>query len=74
MKEKTDMIKAGNTLRSLRGIRTKIGVSKELGVPYSTYCSYESGTRCPSGRVKKQLADYYGVSVDDIFLPINTAN
>ena len=62
-----NMNKAGKLLRELRGIRTKIGVSRELGIPYSTYCSYESGTRCPNGRTKKLIADYFGRSVESIF-------
>ena len=69
MKEKVNMAIAGGKLRELRGIRTRTGVAKELCLPYSTLQSYEDGTRTPPGRIKKKLADYYGVTVDSIFFP-----
>lgn len=63
------MMEVGRTLRQLRGIRTRTGVSRELGIPYSTLQSYEEGRRAPSGRNKKKLADYFGVRVEDLFFP-----
>lgn len=66
-KKTVDMISAGKRLRELRGIRTRSGVSRETEIPYSTLQSYEEGTRTPSGRNKKKLANYYGVSVESIF-------
>lgn len=73
-KNNVNMVEAGRILRRLRGIRTRTGVAKEVGISYSALAFYECGQRTPSGAVKKKLADYYGVSVDDIFLPANTAN
>ena len=67
MKEKVDMLKAGKRLRELRGIRTRIGVSRETGIPYSSLESYECSTREPSSAIKEKLASYYGVSVESIF-------
>ena len=68
MKRKIDdPIEMGKRLRDVRGIRTKKGVSRELGIPYSTLCSYESGTRCPPPAVRIRIADYYGVSVESLF-------
>lgn len=67
LKDKVDMAQAGKKLRELRGIRTRSGVSRETGIPYSTLQSYEDGTRTPPGRVKQKLADYYGVPVGFIF-------
>lgn len=64
---KVDMHKVGKTLRELRGIRTRSGVSKQTGIPYSTLQSYEEGKREPAGNIKQKLADYYGVSVEQIF-------
>ena len=58
---------AGQILRRLRGIRTRSGVAKELGISYSALAFYENDQRNPSGRTKKKLADYYGVSVESIF-------
>lgn len=72
MEEKTDMIESGKILRKLRGIMTRTGVSRETGIPYSSLEAYENGTRCPSGRVKELLADYYHCKVEDIFLPVVT--
>ena len=73
IEKQIDMKKAGQILRDLRGIRTRAGVSKETGIPYSTLEAYECGTRIPSGRNKEKLANYYGVKVSDIFLPVDTA-
>lgn len=73
MNEKVNMIEVGKRLRELRGIRTRTGVAREIGIPYSTLQAYEEGTRVPSGRNKKKLSDYYGVPVREIFLPTDTA-
>jgi len=67
LERKTNMVSAGKKLRELRGIRTRSGVSRETGIPYSTLQAYEEGRREPSGSVKQKLSDYYGVSVGEIF-------
>lgn len=67
MEKKVDMVKAGKRLRELRGIRTRSGVSRQTGIPYSTLQAYEEGKREPAGQVKQKLSDYYGVSVERIF-------
>lgn len=72
MPSKEEMVRAGKVLRELRGIRTRTGVAKELGISYSGLSFYESGDRYPSGRVKQKLANYYGCRVEDIFLPTTT--
>ena len=74
MEKKIDMVRAGKILRKLRGIRTRVGVAKELGISYSCLAFYENGQRTPAGRIKKQLADYYGVPVESIFYPMNNTN
>ena len=61
------MVKVGRRLREIRGIRTRSGVSRQTGIPYSSLQSYEDGTREPSGDTKQKLAEYYGVSVEEIF-------
>ena len=66
---KVNMPEAGKRLRELRGIRTRTGVAKALGIPYSTMQAYEDGKREPANHIKKKLADYYGVSPKEIFLP-----
>lgn len=73
MKKRTvDMAETGKRLREIRGIRTRTGVARELGISYSALAFYENGEREPSGRVKKKLADYYGVPVEFLFVPIST--
>ena len=62
-----DAITVGKRLRELRGIRTRKGVSRELGIPYSSLQAYEEGWRNPSENVKELLAGYYGVSKELIF-------
>lgn len=66
---KVNMQEAGKILRELRGIRTRSGVSRQTGIPYSTLQSYEDGSREPPTSVKQKLADYYGVDPKEIFLP-----
>ena len=68
MSGKTDMVESGKRLRNMRGIKTRTGVSRETGIPYSTLQAYEEGTRTPSGPVKEKLASYYGVPVEFIFV------
>lgn len=73
MEMKIDMTESGKRLRELRGCRTRRGVSRETGIPYSSLEAYENGTRKPAERVKKILADYYHCEKKDIFLPVETA-
>ena len=68
MEKKVDMVTAGKRLRELRGIKTRTGVSREVGIPYSTLQSYEEGKREPSQSMKIKLAGYYGVPVEYIFI------
>ena len=54
-------------LRELRGIRTRRGVCDETGIGYSAMTNYENAVRIPSDRTKKILANYYGLTVDELF-------
>ena len=67
MDKKERMVESGKILRKLRGIRTRTGVARELGISYSALAFYEAGQREPSGRVKAKLAAYYGMPVEQIF-------
>ena len=60
-------IEVGKRLRELRGIRTRTGLARELGIPYSTLQSYEDGTRNPPEEFKDKVAKYFGVSKKSIF-------
>ena len=66
-RRKVDPKTSGERLRKLRGIRTRVGVAKELGISYSALSFYENGDRTPSSRVMEKLARYYGVTVESIF-------
>lgn len=54
------------SLRKERG-QTRAYMAKRLDVPYSTLTAYESGTRTPSDRMKVRLAEYFGMTVGDLF-------
>ena len=62
-------IENGKRLRHLRGIRTRTGVAREVGISYAALAFYESGERTPSGPVKETLASYFGLPVECIFFP-----
>lgn len=55
-----------NRLKSLRKARgwTQEEAAKRLGLIRSTYSNYESGKREPDFDTAKEIADFYGVSVD----------
>ena len=65
---KEQLTESGKILRNLRGIRTRSGVARAVGISYTALYYYENGERNPNGRVKQKLADYYGVKPQDIFL------
>ncbi len=66
--EKTERaIAIGKRLIELRGVRTRTGVAKELGIGYSSLCNYENGERIPPDDVKVKIAEYYGVTVQELF-------
>ena len=58
------------TLR-LKELRETTGLSarkfaEELGIPYTTYCGYETGAREPGSDFLIKVAERFGVSVDYI--------
>ena len=57
----------GQRLRTLRGEKTLETVSKDTGVNRSSLNMYELGERTPRDGVKIVLAEYYGVSVEELF-------
>lgn len=53
----------------IKELRTEKGLSMrqtalELGIPYTTYISYEKEDREPNSETLIKLADYFGCSVD----------
>ena len=67
MNKSEKAVMVGKRLIELRGIRTRTGVAKELGIAYSALCNYENGLRIPPDDVKVLIADYYGKTVQEIF-------
>ena len=65
--EKLSNAVIGERLRKIRGIRTRIGVAKEVGITPSRLGNYELGYSCPPDDIKIRLANYYGVSVESLF-------
>ena len=57
----------GKRLRVLRGERTLQKVSDDTGLGVSALTMYELGKRMPRDEAKIALANYYSVSIDDLF-------
>jgi transcriptional regulator with XRE-family HTH domain len=51
--------------REARGLNMR-ETAKLLGMPYTTYVNYEKGTREPTSEVLIHLADFFGVSTDQL--------
>lgn len=57
----------GERLKMLRGDKNRDKVAEELGISSSALGMYESNNRIPRDAIKKRIADFYGVSVQQIF-------
>lgn len=62
-----DAITIGKRLKELRGHRTIQEISDATGISPSTLGMYEIGERIPRDNNKITLANYYGLTVQDIF-------
>lgn len=56
-----------NRLISLRAEKSRLEVAKDLGITPQMLGAIERGDRNPSLHLAKKIADYYNVSVDEIF-------
>lgn len=63
-----DKKKIAKTLVSLRGDKTQKEVATDLGISISALAMYEQGHRIPRDEIKIIIANYYGKSVQEIFL------
>lgn len=54
-------------LRGLRGSRSQGELAKAIGVTKSSWAMYERGERVPRDEVKIRIANFFGMSVQDIF-------
>lgn len=61
------MIPYGKRLVALRGERSQKEVANSVGIAVSTLGMYETEQRIPRDAIKIAIANYYGVSVQDIF-------
>lgn len=59
--------KPNETLRKLRGNKTRAEVAKAIDITERALQSYELGDRVPSDEVKRKLAKYYNRTVGHIF-------
>lgn len=57
----------GQRLKKLRDGRNREVVAKELGISLSALKKYETGERFPLDKYKVIIADYYGVTVQELF-------
>lgn len=61
----------GKRLTALRGSKSQETVARDNGISTSAYIKYERGERIPRDELKIRLAQYHGVSVQDIFFVDN---
>lgn len=59
----------GNKLKELRKIsgKSSLEVSSDLGISRSTLQMYEADLRRPKDDIKRKIANYYNVSIEDLF-------
>lgn len=62
-------IAVGKRLRELRGHRSKEEIAYRMGISVTSVCLYETGKRMPRDEVKIKLADFYGLTVQELFFP-----
>lgn len=55
-------------LIALRGNRSQEEVAKALGISISALSMYEQGNRIPRDEIKIKMAEYYGISIESLFL------
>ena len=57
----------GKRLKELRGDRNREKVAEAVGISSSALEMYECNKRIPRDDVKKKLADFYNVSIQQLF-------
>ena len=63
-----DSEKIAQVLIDLRGTRSRAEVAEAIGVSVSALSMYETGARIPRDETKRKIAQYYGKTVEEIFL------
>lgn len=59
--------KIAERLRRLRGPRPREEIALAIGVTAQAIYNYESGDRVPSDDIKIRLAQYFGMTVQELF-------
>lgn len=54
-------------LLKARGNKKRADVASDVGISLSAIAMYEIGARVPRDEIKVKLANYYGVSVQELF-------
>ena len=64
-----DAVKVGNKIRTLREDRgiSRFTLAVEIGVTPQAVQMYESGERTPRDEIKEKIADFFDVTVQEIF-------
>ena len=62
-----DAVQIGKNLTKLRCDKTQMEVAKALNISVSSLSMYETGSRIPRDEVKIKLANYYNVSIEELF-------
>ena len=62
-----DCMNLGRRLKKLRGGRSGDEVASELGISASSLRMYETNQRTPRDSVKMKMANYFGLTVQDLF-------
>ncbi|EJQ15538.1 helix-turn-helix transcriptional regulator (plasmid) [Bacillus cereus] len=60
--------RVAENLINLRNGRSREEVARAVGISVSTLQMYENGQRIPRDNIKIKLANFYGVTVQTIFL------
>lgn len=61
----------GEKLRELRGDKSQEKIAEEIGVTKSSWAMYERNERVPRDEVKVRIANYFHLSVQEIFFGCN---
>ncbi|MEF7557644.1 helix-turn-helix transcriptional regulator [Bacillus thuringiensis] len=66
--------RVAKNLINLRNRKSREEVARAVGISVSTLQMYENGQRIPRDNIKIKLANFYGVTVQTIFLIQNNTN
>ncbi len=70
--EQPNGMRIGNQLKALRSERgiSAEELAKNIGISASAIGMYENGYRIPRDQIKIRIAEFYDVTVESIFFPV----